>query len=477
MRFYNTATRQLDPFEPEDLKRVRIYSCGPTVYDSAHIGNFRQFVMADLLKRYLKYRGYGVYHVMNITDVEDRIIARVNSEQLSIGELTTKYADLFFDDVRRLNIEPANVYPRATEHVDEMIQLTSDLIDKGLAYESGGSVYFSIRKFPDYGKFARLDLGGMLAGARVDSDEYDKDNARDFVLWKAWVEEDGRVVWESPFGRGRPGWHLECSCMSMKYLGESFDIHTGGADLIFPHHQNEIAQSEGVTGKPLAKYWMHNEMLVVDDKKMSKSLGNFYRLQDIAASPDHMRAYRYLLVSNHYGTRMNFTHEALEASYRAHRRLSNLKSRLEELPAELTGRDLAGDIRTARDDFVRHMDEDLNTPRALAAVFGLVNAAEKALSDQSLSSSGATSVLEFIDEINAVLGIFYELEEEAQQPDELPPHLAELLHDRDDARRRKDWSRSDELRDKLESAGIELRDAPAGTTWSWKSAAKVEAEA
>ena len=382
MRFYNTATRALEPFEPADPDRVRIYSCGPTVYDYAHIGNFRQFVMADLLKRYLRYRGFGVYHVMNITDVEDRIIARVRAEGKSIGDLTGKYTELFFEDVKRLNVVPADVYPRATDHVQEMIQLIQALTAKGLAYESNGSVYFRIGAFPDYGKFARLDLSGLRQGARVDSDEYDKDNARDFVLWKAWVDEDGSVAWESPFGRGRPGWHLECSCMSMKYLGESFDIHTGGIDLIFPHHQNEIAQSEGATGKPLASYWLHNEFLTVDHKKMSKSLGNFYRLQDIADGADRVKAYRYLLISNHYGTRMNFTLEALNASASAHRRLTNLRTRLANVGEGETGNTFEPEVTAAREEFVRHMDDDLNTPRALASVFGLVNAAEKSLSER-----------------------------------------------------------------------------------------------
>jgi cysteinyl-tRNA synthetase len=469
MQFYNTATRALERFEPADSGNVRVYSCGPTVYDYAHIGNFRQFVMADLLKRYLRYRGFGVYHVMNITDVEDRIIARVGAEGESLEQLTGKYTDLFFEDVRRLNIVPADVYPRATDHVEEMIRLIEALVEKRLAYQSNGSVYFRIGEFPAYGEFARLDLAGMRQGARVDSDEYDKDNARDFVLWKAWVDEDGEVAWASPFGKGRPGWHLECSCMSMKYLGESFDIHTGGVDLIFPHHQNEIAQSEGATGKPLARYWLHNEFLTIDDKKMSKSLGNFHRLQDIAETADRVKAYRYLLISNHYGTRMNFTAEALNASASAHRRLTNLRIRLAQVPDGQTGNGFDVEIARAREEFVRHMDEDLNTPRAMASVFALVNATEKGLSSGSISALGASAILEYLDEINQVLGIFYELEEEAQRADELPAHLAELLDQRADARARKDWSFSDELRDKLSEAGIELRDAPVGTTWSWKS--------
>ena len=469
MRFYNTATRVLEPFAAADPQRVRIYSCGPTVYDYAHIGNFRQFVMADLLKRYLQYRGFEVFHVMNITDVEDRIIARVKAEGKSIEDLTGEYTELFFEDVKRLNVLPADVYPRATDHVEEMIQLIQVLMEKDLAYQSNGSVYFRIGQFPDYGKFAGLDLSGLRQGTRVDSDEYDKDNARDFVLWKAWVDEDGSVAWDSPFGKGRPGWHLECSCMSMKYLGESFDIHTGGVDLIFPHHQNEIAQSEGATGKPLARYWLHNEFLTVDDKKMSKSLGNFYRLQDIADGAGGVKAYRYLLISNHYGTRMNFTLEALNASASAHRRLTSLRTRLSEVPESEAGNGFESEIDAAREQFVSHMDDDLNTPRALASVFGLVNAAEKSLSERSISRSGAKAVLEYLDEINQVLGIFYELEDEVPRAEELPAHLAELIEQRADARARKDWSRSDDLRDRLEQAGIELRDAPVGTTWAWKT--------
>ncbi|MBN97791.1 MAG: cysteine--tRNA ligase [Gemmatimonadetes bacterium] len=468
LRLFNTLSRSKEEFKPLADGKVRMYSCGPTVYDYAHIGNFRAFVLADLLKRYLRYSGYSVFHVMNITDVEDKIIDRLRREGIGLKELTSKYEDIFFAELTKLNVDRADLYPRATEHINEMVQLVTQLRERGLAYEREGSVYFSIDKFPQYGELANLDVAGLQVGISVDADEYDKDNARDFVLWKARVEDDGEVYWESPFGQGRPGWHLECSCMSMKYLGQSFDIHTGGVDLIFPHHQNEIAQSEGVSGQPFVRFWIHNEFLNVNDEKMSKSLGNFYRLEDISKGSEDIKAYRYLLVTNHYRRKMNFTFELLAAAKNNLRRFARLQQRLVGVEGERGREDWPEQIATARAEFRLQLDDDLNTPAAMAAIWGLVNKVERALGKDELGHSQARTIGEFLAEINQVLGIFYDLQDGAEKPETLPEELAKLLEERDLARSEKNWTQADLLREKLLEAGVEIKDSPAGTQWTWK---------
>jgi cysteinyl-tRNA synthetase len=466
LRFFNTLTRREEEFESLEEGKVRIYTCGPTVWDYSHIGNFRAMVFADVLKRYLRYRGYEVFHVLNITDIEDKILRRLGEGGIGLKELTEKYTEKFFEDLHSINVERADVHPRATEHIEEMLQLIASLIDKGLAYERDGSVYYAIDKFADYGKLAHLDMEGMQDGISVDSDEYDKDSVRDFALWKAWVESDGEIYWDSPYGRGRPGWHIECSAMSMKYLGQTFDIHTGGVDLIFPHHQNEIAQSEGATGKPFVRYWMHNEFLNIDNEKMSKSKGNYYRLQDIAQRPEDFKAYRYLLVSHQYRRKMNYMPESLDWARTNLRRLNRFKEQLEQVETE-QGSDWTEQIEVARNGFCEYMDNDLNSPGAMGVVFGLINEAEKALNAQGMGSTGARALLGFLEEINQVLGIFYDLEEEVQAPAELPEELQALLQERQEARDQKDWVRSDQLRDQLVKAGIQIKDASGGTEWSW----------
>ena len=466
LRFFNTLTRREEEFESLEEGKVRIYTCGPTVWDYSHIGNFRAMVFADVLKRYLRYRGYEVVHVLNITDIEDKILRRLGEDGVGLKELTEKYTVKFFEDLRSINVERADVHPRATEHIEEMLQLIASLIDKGLAYERDGSVYYAIDKFADYGKLAHLDMEGMQDGISVDSDEYDKDSVRDFALWKAWVESDGEIYWDSPYGRGRPGWHIECSAMSMKYLGQTFDIHTGGVDLIFPHHQNEVAQSEGATGKPFVRYWMHNEFLNIDNEKMSKSKGNYYRLQDIAQRPEDFKAYRYLLVSHQYRRKMNYMPENLDWARTNLRRLNRFKEQLEQVETE-QGSDWTEQIEVARNGFCEYMDNDLNSPGAMGVVFGLINEAEKALNVQEMGLTGARALLGFLEEINQVLGIFYDLEEEVQAPAELPEELQALLQERQEARDQKDWVRSDQLRDQLVKAGIQIKDASDGTEWSW----------
>jgi cysteinyl-tRNA synthetase len=467
LKLYNTSSREKEDFVPLEPGWVRIYSCGPTVHNYAHIGNFRAFLLADLLKRYLRFRGLEVTHVMNITDIDDKILRRLSAEGRTLAELTQEYAGVFFADLKSLNIIPAEVYPRATAHVPEMVELISRLLERGLAYEREGSVYYAISRFPAYGRFARLDPSGMKDGISVDNDEYDKDNPRDFALWKAWVEADGEVCWDAPFGKGRPGWHLECSCMSMKYLGETFDLHTGGVDLIFPHHQNEIAQSEGATGKPFVRCWVHNEFVNINAEKMSKSQGNFYRLQDLGKSPEDIRAYRYLVVTSHHRTVLNFTFEALESSKAALRRLTQLRERLLQAAGNQDGGDWQALADQVLAEFCTHMDDDLNTPRAIAAVFGLANQAERALNQGELGKSGAGAVLGFLEQVNQVLGIFYQEEQASSRPAELSPELAALLEARQTARQAKDWMRSDELRAQLAAAGVIVKDTKEGYEWTW----------
>jgi cysteinyl-tRNA synthetase len=485
IQFYDTPRRAKRAFEPLNSDRVRMYSCGPTVWDFSHIGNFRCFLFYDVLKRYLQYRGFAVEHVMNLTDVDDRIVSQVNAQKTTLEAYVQTYIDGFFADIDALGIARADNYPRATQHIPEMIDLIRRLVDKGVAYERDGSVYFAISGFPTYGDFAHLDTSGMRVGGRVDTDKYDKDDVRDFVLWKAWIEEDGDLAWDSPWGRGRPGWHLECSCMSMKYLGETFDIHTGGVDLVFPHHQNEIAQSEGATGKQFARYWMHNEFINIDGVGMSKSLGNNLRLRDIREGDDADRArddvagFRYFVVTNHYRTTLNFSREALDGAINARQRLNKLYTRLRHLVAsesvqtgqsDVEADSWPTDIATARTGFVEAMDDDLNAPKAMAAVFGLVGSAGRALSAATLPQAAAALVCTFLEEVDAVLGV---LDEEGQGTDEtevnpeLPEPLAQMLRDREHARASKEWARSDELRDILVASGVAITDTPDGPTWTW----------
>jgi cysteinyl-tRNA synthetase len=464
--FYNTLSRSKEEFKPIREGEVSFYSCGPTVHDYAHIGNFRAALTFDLIKRYLKYRGYAVRHVMNITDVEDKIITKVKDQGLSLSELTTRYAEIFLDQQRLLNIEPADEYPKATDHIPEMVELIQGLVEDGYAYKRDDSVYFSIDRFPDYGKLANLDVEGMQSGASgVDTDEYYKDNVRDFALWKGWKEEDGEVFWNTDLGKGRPGWHLECSCLSMKYLGETIDIHAGGIDLIFPHHQNEIAQSEAATGKRFVNYWLHNAFLNINDEKMSKSLNNFYTLSDIVQQPDDARAFRWLIVSSHYRTTLNFSEEVLTGAKSTMRRLNNFRARLVDISIESGGEDVAPLVEQAHNAFVEHMDDDLNSPRAVAALFDFVNAVEVLVGDDRLDTTGAAAVLALLDDVDRVLGVFYTLPEDETPEESLSDDLLSLIQEREQARKDRNFARSDEIRDQLLAHGITLEDTPDGTLW------------
>jgi cysteinyl-tRNA synthetase len=457
-RIYNTMSRSKEELVPLDGKHVRMYTCGPTVYNYAHIGNFRAYMFEDLLRRYIKFCGFEVTQVQNLTDVDDKTIRASIEQGLPLKEYTQKYIDAFFDDLAKLNIEPAEHYPAATDYIPEMIALIETLFEKGYAYQSDdGSVYYSIEKFAEYGKLAHLDREGMQAGARVDQDEYDKDNAADFALWKAYVPEDGDVVWDSPWGRGRPGWHIECSAMSMKLLGESFDIHTGGVDNIFPHHEDEIAQSEAATGNPYAKYWLHCGYLVVDGRKMSKSLGNFHTLREVLDMGYSGREVRYELLSSHYRQSLNFAFKSLDANRAALKRLDEFYATLCEcVQNETTPSDLPAWAAETRTKFAAAMDDDMNISGAFAAIFDTVHAGNKAMVESPLPAGEARAVLQLWEELDSVLGILIPQEEE------VAAEVTDLLEARAVARAEKNWAESDRIRDALAELGWTVKDTPEG---------------
>ncbi len=458
LRFYNTLARQTEDFEPLEPGHVRMYTCGPTVYNFAHIGNFRAYLFEDLLRRHLRARGYQVTQVMNLTDVDDKTIRASQEKGVPLTEYTHTFTSAFFEDLAVLNVERAEFYPAATDHVPEMIALIQRLMDAGVAYRSeDGSVYFSIAKFPAYGRLARLDVSGLKAGARVAQDEYEKENVADFALWKAWDEKDGDVYWDSPWGRGRPGWHIECSAMSMKYLGESFDIHTGGMDNIFPHHEDEIAQSEAATGKPFARYWLHCAHLVVDGRKMSKSLGNFHTLRDLLARGYTGREIRYELMSAHYRQSLNFTFEALDAARAALARLDEFTSRLRDTAGEdASSTDLPAWAADTQGRFEAALDDDLNISGALAAVFDMVHAGNKAIAEGGVTAAQAATVLALVGELDRVLAFL--------QPPEtaVEPEVLKIVELRQEARRNRNWAEADRLREELAVRGWDVQDTPQG---------------
>lgn len=461
MRFYNSLSRANETFEPLVAGQVRMYTCGPTVYNFAHIGNFRAYTFEDILRRALAFNGLRVTQVMNLTDVDDKTIRGAKAAGVSLKAFTAPYVQAFFDDLKTLNIQPAEVYPAATDHVPEMLALIQRLFDRGLAYKSeDGSIYFSVAKLPDYGKLAHLDREGLRAGARVAQDEYEKESYGDFALWKAWDENDGDVVWDSPWGRGRPGWHLECSAMAMKYLGETFDVHTGGIDNLFPHHENEIAQAEGATGKPFVRMWMHCAHLRVNGEKMSKSLGNFFTLRDLVAKGWSGREIRYVLINGHYRQALNFTFDALDA---ARTSLARVDECVDALTAQ-AGSASAGArppwAETTRNLFAAAINDDLNLPEALAALFALVRESNSVLRQASLTPQEAAAVLRLFDEIDSVLGIIRFGRK--SRDEEMPPEIAAMVEARSAARTNKDWPEADRLRKELASKGWEVRDSKDG---------------
>ncbi len=408
LRFFNTLSRQVEEFHPIEEGKVRMYICGPTVWNFAHIGNFRTFIFGDVLRRYLKFKGYQVTHVFNLTDIDDRIINEAAKRNISIDEFTAPYIKAFWEDFDALGMERPEVTPRATHHIPEMIDIIAKLLENGHAYASDGSIYYRISAFPDYGKLSRISFSGNIAGAseRVDTDKYDKEDARDFALWKP-VGEGEEPGWDAPFGRGRPGWHIECSAMSMKYLGETFDLHAGGMDLQFPHHENEIAQSEGATGKLFSRYWLHSEFLKIDDVTMSKSKGNFFTFRDLREQGYSPLAIRYLLLSVPTRKQLNFTFEGLQGAESTVERLRNFRSLVSDAKtAEGSNQEVAAMVEKSLADFEASMDDDFNTAAALASIHDLVREINIVLAGEGLLSKDREAVLDAIAKFDSVLGIF-----------------------------------------------------------------------
>ncbi len=474
IQFHNTLSGRTEPFVPMVAGEVRTYTCGPTVYDFAHIGNFRTFVFQDVLRRYLKSKGFRVIQVMNLTDVDDRIIQKSAAVGTSIREYTDKYIQAYLADRKALNLEPPEHIARATEHIDDMVELIQRLTAKGFTYTSEGSIYFRISKFPAYGKLSKIDVAGMQAGARVDVDRYDKDNARDFALWKA--PKPGEHFWETPIGPGRPGWHIECSAMAMKYLGDTLDIHSGGVDLTFPHHENEIAESEAATGKPFARYWLHAEHLLVDQEKMSKSQGNFATLRELIAGGHKPSSIRFLLTSVPYRRQLNFTPESLRGAASSVERLRTFAARLEsgKFPAGASGW-IMDRVAKAREGFDRGLADDLNTAQALAAIFDLVRDVNIAMDRGEFRQGDAAPVLDTLDMFDAIFAVLRDDDAEKLRAldigaDSAAPGDAEieaLVAERQAARKRRGFAASDRIRDQLAGRGIILEDSRDGEV-RWK---------
>ena len=462
LRFFNTLSRQVEEFQPIEDGKVKMYICGPTVWNFAHIGNFRTFIFGDVLRRYLKFKGYEVKHVFNLTDIDDRIINEAKARNISIDEFTAPFIQYFWEDFDALGMERPEVTPRATHHIAEMIDIIARLIENGKAYESDGSIYYRISAFPEYGKLSKINFSGNIHGAseRIDTDKYEKEDARDFALWKL-VGEDEEPGWEAPFGRGRPGWHIECSAMSMKYLGETFDIHAGGQDLQFPHHENEIAQSEGATGKLFSHYWIHSEFLKIDDVTMSKSKGNFFTFRDLKEQGYSPLAIRYLLLSVPYRKQLNFTFEGLQGAEATVERLRNFRTLVHDAKVrDGSNPAVAEQIKTQLAEFEAAMDDDMNTAVALAAIHNLVREMNSALAAEQLLCDDRVAVLEAIKKFDAVLGIFGEEATELLDAD-----IEALIEERQEARRNRNFARSDEIRDELADKGIVLEDTKDGVRW------------
>lgn len=493
LKLYNTLSRSVEPFEPLDPHDVRLYACGPTVYDYPHIGNLRFNVWVDVLCRTLEWLGLPVRLVMNITDVDDKTIAGARRTGQSLADYTAEFIDGFYSDLDAVRVRRAWLYPRATEHIDDMVALVESLIERRHAYEQDGSVYFRVSSFPSYGRLARLDPSQLKSTGRVEGDEYEKEDVRDFALWKAAREDE--PAWDTSLGRGRPGWHLECSAMSMRYLGETFDIHAGGVDLVFPHHENEIAQSEGASGEPFARFWMHCAHLIVDGVKMSKSLGNQYTLRDLDDRGHDPVALRYLLASVHYRKQLNFTWDALAQAEAAVERIAGIVARLERelstLPEEPTpdapesapggGEPLGAVFAQARQDFRAALEEDLNTSGALGHLFTLIRETHTALDEGRADKEQAAAVLEWIRGVDAIWATLPVTEELVEREIEVGggvqvaagPRLAEDLLDlvvaRLKARAARDFDEADRLRNELAERGIELEDTPNGVRWRKRS--------
>jgi cysteinyl-tRNA synthetase len=461
LKVYNTLTRKKEVFKPIKAKEVHMYSCGPTVYNYVHLGNLRAYIFVDLLRRYLKYKGFKLKHVMNITDVDDKTIRDSQKEKKSLKEFTEFYAKGFLEDLKTLNIETPEKLPRATEEIDGIVELIKILLDKGYAYKSdNGDIYFKISKFKDYGKLAKLDVENLKKNAdgRLDNaDEYEKEDARDFALWKSYDKEDGDVFWDTEIGKGHPGWHIECSVMSSKYLGQPFDIHTGGVDLIFPHHTNEIAQSEAAYDKKFVNYWLHNAHLIVNGEKMSKSLGNFYTLRDLLDKGYDPKAIRYELLSTHYRQKQDFKEDSLKQIPATLQRFYDFLDKLDEIKLKEDNKEVSTLIKEAEKSFEESMDNDLNISGALASIFDFMTAINKIMN--SISKKDAQKIKKIMFKFDSVIGVM------EHDKGSLDKDVDALVQKREQARKDKDFATADKIRDDLKAKGIILEDTPNGVRW------------
>lgn len=445
LKIYNTLTRKKEVFKPINKGEVKMYVCGPTIYNYVHIGNLRAYIFADTLRKYLKFKQYHIKEVMNLTDVDDKTIRDSQKQGLKLKDFTKKYEAGFLEDIKEVNIELPEFMPKATDHIKEMVYIIKDLLIKKIAYKAKDGIYFSIKKFKNYGKLSKIDIEELKTGAseRVAKDEYDKENVNDFALWKFHTKEDGDVFWDTEIGKGRPGWHIECSAMSMKYLGETLDIHTGGTDLVFPHHENEIAQSEAHTQKPFVKYWLHNEWVLVDGKKMSKSLGNFYNLRDIIKKGFDPLELRYFYLNKIYNQKLNFTWKELETSKISYQRLKNIIENIKDDNA-LKGTSKINNLYLK--EFEDAMDDNLNTPKALQVLWKLVR------------DKNAIGKYRTINKIDDVLGLDLLKEEKIF----LPENIKELIKDREQARKDKEWRKADQIRERIKTMGYIIDDTKEG---------------
>ncbi len=467
MKIYNTLTRKKEEFIPIDKNEVKMYSCGPTVYDYFHIGNARPFIIFDTMRRYLEYRGYKVKFVQNFTDIDDKMINRANREGITVKELGERFIEEYFKDAGALDIHPATIHPKATENIDAIIDIIKKLEDKGYAYNVDGNVYFSTKKFREYGKLSKQPLEDLEAGARIDVNDTKRD-AMDFALWKA--QKEGEPAWESPWGMGRPGWHIECSAMANKYLGETIDIHSGGQDLVFPHHENEVAQSECANGKPFANYWMHNGYININNQKMSKSLGNFFTVRDILEKYD-AEIVRFFMLSAHYRNPVNFSDVLMEQSKSAVERVYTCIDNLHFLLDYSEKRELneneqkfIEELNKCKQKFIDSMDDDLNTADAIASIFDIVYACNTYLSTENKNSLEVINkALETISELGSILGLFTK-----SRKNSLDAEIEALIEERNKARAEKNWAKADEIRDKLKQMHIVLKDTPMGVKWSYE---------
>ena len=455
LQFYNTLKREKEIFHPIEEGKVGLYTCGPTVYDYAHIGNFRTFMFEDLLKRWLLHLGFDVNHVMNITDVDDKTIKKSQAEGVDLFEITERYTDFFMKDLDWLKIIPADIFPKATDSIPKIIRMIKILLDKGFAYrEDDGSVYFNIRSFPDYGLLTKINMANQQSASRVADDEYDKDAPQDFALWKGWKEEDGDVVWDAPWGRGRPGWHIECSAMSSETLGDHFDIHCGGVDNMFPHHENEIAQSQCATDEPFVNVWLHSEFLLVDGGKMSKSLGNFYRISDLKEMGFTPECIRYQLLAGHYRSKITFSADKKHEGDKIVQKITDLKSRLKKRNSAMFA---DGSYPEEYSEFKERMNDDLNAPRSFAVFFDWMKIINSKLDQNNISEQELGQGWEFIQAFDKIFGLI-----KSDQLPEIPIEITHLANQRDKARKMRDWAEADSLRQILKSKGWIVEDTPNG---------------